>query len=238
MTTRFMVVHIVDGDDSLESLARDYRLSSVRAIIEIDANRDLLEEIPRIGVLPAGLKIHIPPNAVDLVTQRTHKLQQIRPLFLSHFNTSRRIVSADLAAALQSTGEPLESDEVWRLLGELRGYVDNEIQSIALHAGELVPIAAAMSETHVAEERDHGAARARQDPLCSLYWALTPQVLEQWQLLWDQATWEQKWQGASGEAALAKSLQMLNTVETLVIHQLDNRLRTAYMLKKSLLAEQ
>jgi hypothetical protein len=238
MTSHFMVVHIVDGDDSLESLVRDYKLSSVRAIIEVDANRDLLEQLPRMGNLPEGLQIHIPPNAMQLVTERTRNLQQVRPLFLSHFNTLRQIVSADLAAALQTTDAPLESDEVRRLLVKLEGYVDNEIRSIASHAGELVPIAEAMSTTHVAEERDHGAARARQDPLCGLYWALTPEVLEQWQLLWAVATWEQLWQGMAGETALARSLQMLNTVETLVIHQLDTRLRTAYTLKKSLLAEQ
>lgn len=237
MTGRIVIIHIVDGDDSLESLARDYRLSSVRAIIEIDANRDLLEELPRIGNLPAGLKVYIPPNAIQLVTERTNELQKVRPLFLSHFATLRQIVSVDLAAALQTTEAPLESEAVLRLLAELNGYVDREILSIATHSSDLVGIAQAVSQTHVAEERDHGATRARQDPLCSLYWAVTPQVLEQWQMLWDLATWEQKWRGVAGEAALVKSLQMVNTIETLVVHQLDARLREAYNLKQSLLVE-
>jgi hypothetical protein len=237
MTRRFLVVHIADGDDSLESLARDYRLSSVRAIIEIDANRGLLEKLPRIGNLPDGMRVNIPPNAMQLATERTRTLQQVRPLFLSHFNTLRKIVSENLDAVLRPADTPLESKEVLRLLGELQAFVDKEIRTIASHAADLVEIAEAMSMTHVAEERDRQAARARQDPLCSLYWALTPVVLEQWQQLWAVATWERKWQGQDGPAALLKTERMLNTIETLVIHQLDARLRETYRLNQSLLAE-
>lgn len=238
MTIRYTSVHITDGDDTLISLARDYQLSSARAILDIQENRHLLEQLPRNGKLPEGLKISIPPNAIRLVTERTYKLQQVRPLFLSHFNTLRQIVHADLSLALQESDAPLESEKVLRLLGELNAYVDNEIQSIAAHSADLVGIADAMSRTHVAAERDHAAAHARQDPLCSLYWALTPGILEQWQLLWTTPTWEHKWQGLTGDAALPSALQMLNTTETLVIHQLDARLREAYNLKQSLLAEQ
>lgn len=238
MSGRVIQIHIASGDDSLESLVKDYRLSSVRAILDIDANRHLLEEIPRTGNLPLGMRVNIPPNAIQLVTERTRKLEQVRPLFLSHFDALRRIVSANLAAALQATDVPLASDDVRNSLAELKEYVDKEILSIASHSADLVVIAEAMSKTHVSEERDYGAVRARHDPLCSLYWALTPEVLEQWQLLWAIATWEQQWHEKSDEAALEKTLQMVNTVGTLVIHQLDNRLRTAFTLKQSLLAEQ
>ena len=238
MSLRVIQIHIVSGDDSLESLVTDYRLSSVRAILEIDANRHLLEEVPRIGNLPIGMRINIPPNAIQLVTERTRKLEQVRPLFLSHFDALRRIVSANLATALRATDVPLTSVDVRNSVRELDEYVTKEILSIASHSEDLVGIAEAMSKTHVSEERDHGAVRTRHDPLCSLYWALTPETLEQWQRLWAMATWEQLWREKSGEAALERSLQMVNTVGTLVIHQLDNRLRTAYALKMSLLAEQ
>ena len=238
MSGRVIQIHIASGDDSLESLVRDYRLSSVRAILEIDANRHLLEEIPRNGTLPLGMRVTIPPNAIQLVTERTRKLEQVRPLFLSHFDALRRIVSANLATALQATDAPLASDDVRNSLAELKEYVDKEISSIASHSADLVAIAEAMSKTHVSEERDHGAVRARHDPLCGLYWALTPEVLEQWQLLWAMSTWEQQWREKSGEAALESALQVVNTIGTLIIHQLDNRLRTAYTLKESLLAEQ
>jgi hypothetical protein len=238
MSDRAIQVHIASGDDSLDSLVKDYRLSSVRAILEIEANRHLLEEMPRTGNLPLGMRVNIPPNAIQLVTERARKLEHVRPLFLSHFDALRQIVSANLATALQATDLPLASDDVRNSLAELNEYVDKEILSIASHSAELVVIAEAMSKTHVSEERDHGAVRARHDPLCSLYWALTPEILEQWQLLWAMETWEQLWREKSGEAALERSLQVVNTIGSLVIQQLDNRLRTAHALKESLLAEQ
>lgn len=238
MTIQYVKVHVTDGNDTLVSIVGDYRLSSTRAILEIPENRHLLEKLPRDGMLPEGLKLGIPPNAIQLVTERTYKLQQVRPLFLSHFNTLRQIVNADLSVALHGTDTPLEDKETLRLLGELKAFVDNEIPSIASHAGELVTIATAMSKTHVAEERDHLAARARQDPLCSLYWSLTPQVVQRWQSMWDLGLWQHRWRGLSGEPALRDTLQLLNTAETLVIHQLDARLREAFALKESLLAEQ
>ncbi len=184
------------------------------------------------------IQVKIPTNTVRLVTERTHKLQQVRPLFLSHFVAARQMIDEELAEVLRTSDAPLESDEVRRLLGELESFVDGEVRSIASRAKELVRIAEAMSKTHVAEERDHAAAFSPQDPLCGLYWALTPRVLEQWQTLWTLETWEQEWRDKTGEAALAKTLQVLNTVETLVIHQVDDRLRTAFRLKEALLAEQ
>ena len=180
----------------------------------------------------------IPTNTVRLLTERTYKLQQVRPLFLSHFAAARRMVDAELAAVLRTSDAPLESDEVRRLLGELESFVDGEVRSIASRANELVRIAEAMSKTHVAEERDLAAAFSRRDPLCGLYWALTPRVLKRWRTLWTVEAWEGEWQDMNGEAALVKTLQVLNTVETLVIHQVDDRLRTAFRLKEALVAEQ
>jgi hypothetical protein len=86
MSDRAIQVHIASGDDSLDSLVKDYRLSSVRAILEIEANRHLLEEMPRTGNLPLGMRVNIPPNAIQLVTERARKLEHVRPLFLSHFD--------------------------------------------------------------------------------------------------------------------------------------------------------
>ena len=53
-----------------------------------------------------------------------------------------------------------------------------------------------------------------------------------WMLAGLAAVW-----GLDGAAALLKTQRVLNTTETLVIHQLDARLREVYRLQQSLLAE-
>ncbi len=234
MTIRYTSIHTTKEGDTVESLVEQYRLSSARALLEIEPNAAVRERLSAGGALPAGLTVHIPPNAVDLVRDRQYRLHEIRPVLLSHFDTMLEIAEADLRPALEKVSAPAESDEVFGVVEQLAEYVTESISTIAANTRPLVDIAVGMSLTYVATELDHAASNAANDPRCGLYWAITPPVLEQWESMWVADLWRARWSGAGADDAWANTSQYKVTIRSIVVQQIDARIREAQSLERQL----
>lgn len=237
MSIRYVNIHVVKKGDTLDSLVRDYRLSSRQAIVAIKDNLGIAEQLRREGELPVGLHVHIPPNAIELTTERLYKLQEMRPVILAHFEMLRQLAAGDLRAAVLAAASPAESAEVQQALGALQSFVSREVIRIAANSSDLVGLGIAIASTHVATARDEAVAGCASEPMCSLYWILSPPVLVQWQELWTPGVWGEKWAGRWGIEAWENVERYSNAVGSIVIQQMDQRIREALALKQQLLSE-
>ena len=60
MSIKFTSMHTVRDGDTLASLVVQYRLSSEKAILDIELNASIRDQLGRSGDLPVGLIVHIP----------------------------------------------------------------------------------------------------------------------------------------------------------------------------------
>lgn len=237
MTIKFSSIHTTREGDTLEALVEQYRLSSERALLEIAPNEALRNRLQGNEALPAGLVIHIPPNAVDLVRERLYRLHEIRPVLLSHFDTMRDVAESDLRPVLAGTPAPADSRDAFDVLVKLAEYVTESVSTMAANTRSLVDIGAGLSHTHVATDMDRAVAEAAQDPRCGLYWSVTPPVLSQWETMWDQDLWQARWDGAGSDDAWNSASQHKVTIRSIVVQQVDMRIREAQSLERQLRAE-
>jgi len=234
MTAGQLGAHVVEAGDSLASVVDRYNLSSELALLNIPANRPLRPVLETAGPLPEGLLVYIPPRAVLLARDRIYCLQRLRPRLLSHFHGLRESAAADLIPAIRASDlsqARTDFSESFLLLGKT---VSSMIEEAADTARPLVGISQAMINTHVAEPTDHAVVNAANDPLCPLYWAITPPILEFWTDFWSIEGWIEKWQDKDGPQAARLLKQQLNTLGSLVVQQVDQRLRDAQALENRL----
>ncbi len=237
MSIKFASVHTTRDGDTLDALVGQYRLSSSLAIVEIESNAAIREHLQSGSSLPAGLVIHIPPNAIDLVRERLYRLHEIRPVLLSHFDTMREIAESDLRSALVDAATPIDSAGAFGVLGELAEFVAESVTSIAANTSSLIDIGVGMSATHVATDADRAVAGTAQDPRCGLYWSVTPPILNQWETMWDPELWLAKWSDADSGDAWGRASQYKNTIRSIVVQQVDTRIRESQSLERQLRAE-
>jgi hypothetical protein len=234
MSIKFLSRHVAKPGDTLESLVSEYRLSSWRAIADIEANLPVRGQLVIRGTLPLGLMVSIPPNASELLKERLYLLHRVRPAFLAHFDGQALQVEQDLVKSLLKAGAPEEAEGMAELLAALQKEVDLTIEDLAHQTWPLVSICVGMTHTHVAERIDILAAGTLSDSLCGLYWAISPPILGLWQQLWDMDTWLGKWRGRDPAAASQLVQQFQNTVRSLVVQQIDQRIREAQKLERDL----
>jgi len=244
MTVVWVSKHVIKPLDTADTLVREYRLSSWSAIVDIDANRNCRAELSDPDNLPSGTTIDIPPNAGHLVKDRLYCLHRLGPLLRHHFAAMQREAELVLRQALCHSGgaagngnKNCITDPVKALL-LLSDQVAKGIDALAEHASPLVTVCVGMAQTHVVQDYDRKAAGTAGDPLCGLYWALTPAKLKLWRRIWDRGTHEAKWSGLDPDAAWIVSQQYLTTIRSLVLQQLDTRIREAQNLERRLFAEQ
>lgn len=237
MSIRYVNIHVVKEGDTLDSLVRDYRLSSRKAIVAVKPNLGIAEQLGRRDDLPPGLHVHIPPNAIELTMERVYKLQEIRPVLLAHFEAQRQLAMDDLRATVLAAGRPAESADVQQALDALETFVSREVERIAANFADFVSLAMAMTTTHVATARDKAVEGSASDPMCSLYWVLSPPVLAQWREAWGLELWRDKWGERQGAEAWQYLERYSNAVSSTVMQQMDQRMREALALKQRLLSE-
>lgn len=237
MTVQFASVHTTREGDTLDRLVEQYRLSSRRAIVDIESNASIRDRLQGEGALPPGLVVHIPPNAVDLVRDRLYRLHEIRPVLLSHFDTMRDVAESDLRPALLGSSAAEESRDAFEVIQVLAEFVAESVSTIAANTRSLAEIGAAMSLTHAATDMDRAAASALSDPRCGLYWTVTPPVLGQWETMWDEGLWQARWSGVDADDAWTSTLQYQTTIRSIVVQQVDARLRESQALERRLRAE-
>lgn len=234
MSIRFLSMHVAKPGDTLESLVSEYRLSSWRAIADIQSNVSLRGKLVVRGTLPVGLMVNIPPNAGNLLKERLHLLHKVRPVFLAHFDRQALHAEQTLCASLLNARLPDEVEGVAADLAAMQNEVDTVIEDLACETWPLVSICVGMTHTHVADRTDKMAAGTVSDSLCGLYWAISPPILGLWQQLWDLDMWLGKWQGRDPDAASQLVQQFQNTVRSLVVQQIDKRIREAQRLERDL----
>jgi hypothetical protein len=237
MSVRFLSKHIAKPRDSVESLVREYRLSSWRAITDIEANLPLRSQLMIRGFIPQGLMISIPPNAGDLLKERLYLLHRVRPSFLRHFDKELLLAEQDLKPLMLHAENPAESEAVAAILETMQREVNLAIEDLARQAWPLVSICTGMSYTHVFQQIDKMAAGTTNDSLCGLYWALSPPLLSLWRQIWHLDFWAQKWTNRDQDAAWQLVSQHQNTVRSLVIQQIDKRIRYDQKLERELALE-
>lgn len=237
MSVRYLSKHIVTSEDTVESLVRNYRLSSWRAVIDIDSNRSITGMLPDSGSLPEGLTINIPPQADALLKERLYVLHRIRPGFLRHFDSQLESAERDLRSLLLSVGELGDISGVESVMATMDKEVNQAVDDLAGQSWPLVSLSVGMSHTHVAERTDRMAAGTVGDPLCGLYWAISPPVLGLWRGLWFLDSWIFRWQGRTPEDAWTVVRQHHNTVRSLVVQQVDLRIKEAQRIQQTLQRE-
>lgn len=236
MSITFVSRHIVKPGDTVDSLLRDYRLSCRSALSDIKANSDCRDILMSADDLPPGLPINIPPNAALLVKERTYILHRLLPKVRGEFARLREASETCLKPVILGHDG---ADSAGRIeaLNELAAATLEAIDRVAEDAWPLVGVCVGMSQTHVGEEYDRLAAGTTNDALCGLYWALTPMKLGVWREAWNADTHTAKWRGHDPDSAWSASARYLTTVESLVVQQLDTRIREAQSLERRLLGE-
>ncbi|MDH3349940.1 MAG: hypothetical protein OEM51_00215 [Gammaproteobacteria bacterium] len=237
MSIKFPFAHIVQSGDSRESIVARYRLSSWRAVTEISPNIALRELTESHDDLPVGLLIHIPPNAPELARERLYGLHSFRPEIMVHFDAMQELCNTELRGPVLAAADPLESEEIRQALARLHSYVAEATDILARNTSPLIQVCQGMIHTHVAERTDHAVVNAGGDPLRGLYWAVTPSVLELWKNMWAPGTWAAKWRSVASKAAWEQATQYATTIRSLVVQQIDRRIREAMALERALRLE-
>jgi len=234
---KYLSAHTMQDGDTIASLVVRYRLSSRRAIVECPANVSLLSKLPDPGRPPAGFILHIPPSVSDLTRDRIYALNRLKPACLEHFDKLQAFADSELQPALSATEALLESQVVRQTLSALRVEVEEAIADIAGQALPLAAICKGMACTHLAQPIDRAVSESAADPRCGLYWAVSPDALVLWSGMWDEDLWMAKWQDLGTRSNWEKTCQYLNTVRSIVVQQIDQRIRDALSLQRQMHAE-
>ena len=234
--TRYSI-HTVSEGETLDSLISDYRLSSGAAILDIDGNASVRSQLNAGGNLPAGLIINIPPNAEDILRRRTSKLHELRPVLLAHFGTLRELADSGLLPALKNGTYPFDSDEINSVLQDLQEFSVAAIDHLSVSSNIFVELASAMSLTHVASSDDHELAASSGFPSAGLVWAISRDGIGGWEALWTRDLLDGRWNTDSPKAAAKGTMDILTTIQSVVIQPLDRRLRESLLLQQRLQAE-
>ena len=237
MGTRILSAHTMQDGDTIASLVVRYRLSSNRAIVECPANVALLSKLSDPDRPPAGFILHIPPSVSDLARDRIYVLNRLKPACLEHFDKLQAFADSELQPALSAVEALLESQVVRQTLSALRVEVEEAIAAIAGQALPLAAMCKGMACTHLAQPIDRAVTESAADPRCGLYWAVSPDALALWSGMWSEELWMARWQGHDNQSNWEKTCQYLNTVRSLVIQQIDQRIRDALALQRQLHAE-
>lgn len=237
MSVKFLGVHEVRVGETVSSLAKRFRLSSSMAITDAPANKKIDPPLASNEELPEGAIVAIPPNAADLTKERLWGLHAARPAFLDHFDQLQSLAKSGLQPAMFATKRPLESESVRAAVAELEVFVADGVGRIAGGMESLLTICQGMAHTHVAQWTDHAAVEALADPHCSLYWAISPAVFEIWTGMWAADLLEAKWMEKDAESSWRLAAQHQNLVRTLVVQQIDQRIRDAQALERRLQQE-
>lgn len=230
-------MHTVREGETLDSLISDYRLSSGAAILDVERNASVRSQLEADGNLPVGLTVHIPPNAQDVLRRRVSKLNELRPVLLAHFDTLRALADAELFPAMREGAYPFDSDEINAVLGELEGFSATAIDRLSLSSDVFVELASAMSLTHVASRDDHELKASSGYRSAGLIWAISHDGIGGWEILWTRDFLDGRWNTDSPEAAMKATLVILTTIESVVVHEVDRRLRESFLLQQRLQAE-
>ena len=237
MTVIRYSVHTVREGETLDSLVSDYRLSSGAAILDIDKNASVRSQLSADGNLPAGLIIQIPPNAEDILRRRISTLHELRPVLLAHFVTLRELADARLLPALKNAAYPYDSDEINSVLQDLQEFSLATIEHLSVNSNVFVEFARAMSLTHVASSDDHELVASSGFPSAGLVWAVSRDGIGGWEALWTRDLLDGRWNTDSSKAAAKATMDLLTTIQSVVIQRLDGRLREGHRLQQRLQAE-
>lgn len=236
MSVTFVSKHEIGRYDTVESICSSYGISW-SAIFDSPANKKIRHQLPPSGKISTGLLISIPPRAGQLVKNRLYELRRIRGDVLDHFH--------GLFAAIEKTILPMLGEEslseinsdIAVALKDLDCRVRAEIDQLVINAGPLAQICIGMSETHVSTNDDARVMHMIGDPRCGMLWAVSGEKLALWSGMWERAVWEDRLFGQSDRSASDQVRQYLNTVYSLVVQELDNKIRTDQALERTLLAE-
>jgi hypothetical protein len=237
MSIKYLSAHTVQDGDTIESLVSQYRLSSWQAIAESPANNALRSMLSDQRDLPIGLVINIPPGAADLSRERIYGLNRLKPECLKHFDQLQESADTDLQQAVLVAESLADSHEVRQVLFALRADVEAAIRELAERALPLVLICKGMAYTHVAQPADHAVSERATDPRNGLYWALSPDALALWGGMWEEDLWMAKWQDLDMRSAWEATSRHLHLVRSVVVQQIDQRLRETLSLQRQLRAE-
>jgi len=237
VTVSHLAAHRVTADDTLEKIVASYGLSSVAALTEIPANTPLKAVFEDRQGLREGLLIYIPPPAMRLARDRLYLMHAVRPLFQAHFDDLRSLVETTLLAEIGAWRETGSDEGLLATLGALQQRVNLAVETTAARTWPIVANCRGMMLTHVAEPADHAVVGASDDPLCGLYWTVTPPFLNQWQIFWEAAGCLKRWAFGSADEAMALAERNLNTLSSLIMQQVDQRIRGAQALEARLRQE-
>lgn len=231
-------IHKVDSVETLQSLVAAYRLSSAAAILDVKKNASIRSILAKGGELPIDLVIHIPPNAEDILRRRMHKIRELSPVLLAHFDTLQELVIAELLPALRNDVSPFCSDEVSSVLQNLEEFSQISLNHVSANSIIFVELGSAMSLTHVATRDDHGLASSSGNPVAGLVWAISKDGLLTWKSLWSRDVMESRWGSGSPDKDARAILDYLMTIRSIIVQSVDRRFRESRLLQQKVQAEQ
>jgi hypothetical protein len=73
--------------------------------------------------------------------------------------------------------------------------------------------------------------------MTGLYWLISAQYVNAWSGMWAVEVWTNKWAGKESATAWQAADQYLNTIRSIVVQQVDTRIRETLALESALLSE-
>jgi len=211
-------------------------LSSWRALLKIPSNAHLeIESID--AALEVGTKIAIPPNAGALLKERSYALHSVRPLLLAHFEKQAFSAEAELRDIALSHSVPSTPGELSRALAGMQALAVEGIADIARASAIFAEIGRGIVETHVANVNDRAIIGSTAGEMTGLYWLISGQHADAWADMWGLELWTNKWRGRDVATAWCAAEQHLNTIRSVVVQQVDARIRETLALERNLLTE-
>lgn len=236
MSIRYTSAYITVRGDTVASVVKQFGLSSPRALTEITPNRSIKAALESSAEMPAGLLIHIPPIAGELLRERIYAIDRFKPALLAHFAELHDRAEVELRAEILGS-DPVDITVLGAPVGRLGDFVAESVDTILARTGTLVQICQAMVHTHIAEKRDFAVVNDGTDPYVGYYWAITPAIFGAWQNMWDESAWAGKLHGANSALAWEQVVQYVTTIGSVVVQQVDQRKREARAMQQQLMAE-
>jgi hypothetical protein len=237
MSVTRSAIHKVQQGQTLAILVANYRLSSNAAILETAKNAAIRSQLAVDGELPVGLIVHIPPRAEDVLQERMHKLNELKPVLSAHFDTLQELTSANLLPALMNDTAPFLSDEVMSVLYDLGEFSRLAVDQISANSRVFVELGNAMNLTHVATSGDRALAASAGYAMAGLSWAISPTGLSSWQFMWARDLWDGKWESRSSDSAAQLTKQYITTVRSIAVQRADRHFRESLLLQRRLQSE-